>query len=102
MVPVRRIVLDVLKPHEPELVEFSQRIGEIEGVQAVNATLIELDRKVQNVRLTVEGEGLEYDTIQPVVDELGATVHSIDEVACGEYIVLEPSDSSLVHPSWLR
>lgn len=102
MAPTRRIVLDVLKPHDPELPEFAGELAEIENVDAVNVSVIEIDKQVSNVKLTLEGENLEYDPIQNVVQNLGGTIHSIDEVACGDYVVYEPTTSSLVRPAWLR
>lgn len=102
MAPVRRIVLDVLKPHDPEMLEFAQAVAEVEGVDAVDVSLIELDRKVQNVKLVAEGEDLDYERLGTAVEDQGATIHSIDEVACGEYLVDEAATTSLVKPAWLR
>jgi hypothetical protein len=87
MAPIRRLVIDVLKPHEPPLIEFTDHITETEAVDAATATLIELDQEVQNVKISIEGEELDFDTIEETVDHLGGTVHSIDEVACGDYVV---------------
>lgn len=87
MAPIRRLVIDVLKPHDPPLVEFTNRITETEGVDAATASLIELDKEVQNVKVTVEGESLTLETVEETVEHLGGTVHSVDEVACGEYVV---------------
>lgn len=102
MAPVRRIVLDVLKPHDPELLEFAQSVSDVEGVDAIDVSLIELDKKVQNVELVVEGEDLDYERLQRAVEDLGATIHSVDEVACGEYLIDDGTTASLVKPSWLR
>jgi hypothetical protein len=82
-------VLDVLKPHDPSLIDFVQHVTETERVDAATASLIELDKEVQNVKITVEGEDLDYGSIEEAVDDLGGTVHSIDQVACGEYVVEE-------------
>jgi hypothetical protein len=49
--------------------------------------LVELDREVQNVEVTVEGEGLNVGAIEETIDGLGGTVHSVDLVACGERLV---------------
>ncbi|WP_435346726.1 DUF211 domain-containing protein [Haloarchaeobius sp. HRN-SO-5] len=87
MAPVRRLVIDVLKPHEPPLVTFTQQLTDVDGIDGVTASLLELDQQVQNVKLTFEGASLEYETIREEVESLGATVHSVDEVACGETIV---------------
>ena len=87
MAPVRRIVVDVLKPHDPPLLEFARRVGDVEGVEGVNASLVELDNEVQNVKLTFEGETLAFEEIEATVERLGGTVHSVDQVACGERVV---------------
>jgi len=84
---LRRIVLDVLKPHDPPLLTFTERIDAVECVDAVVASLIELDQEVQNVKLTVEGEDLDYPAIEDAVGGLGGTVHSVDQVAYGERVV---------------
>lgn len=81
MTPVRRLALDVLKPHEPELLEFGRRIGDLDGVAGVNVAVIEIDREVQNVNLTIEGDDLDYGAIQDAIREQGATVHSVAESA---------------------
>jgi hypothetical protein len=87
MAPVRRLVVDVLKPHDPPLLEFARRTGDVEGVEGVSASLIELDNEVQNVKLTFEGETLDFDDIEATVERLGGTIHSVDQVACGERVV---------------
>ena len=87
MAPVRRLVVDVLKPHDPPLLEFAKRLGDVDSVQGVSASLIELDNEVQNVKLTFEGEAVDFDAVEAAVERLGGTVHSVDQVACGERVV---------------
>lgn len=87
MSTVRRLVVDVLKPHDPPLVAFTERVSATESVEAVTASLIELDQEVQNVKLTFEGEDLAFESIEETIQELGGTVHSVDQVGCGQYIV---------------
>ncbi|WP_255149207.1 DUF211 domain-containing protein [Halorarius halobius] len=87
MAQVRRLVIDVLKPHDPPLLEFTERVADLGGVAGASGSLIELDQEVQNVKLTVEGDELDYDAVRDRVETLGGTVHSVDQVACGEYVV---------------
>ena len=87
MVAVRRLVIDVLKPHDPPLVEFARRVSEVDSVEGISASLIELDNEVQNVKLTLEGTDLDVESVEKAVERIGGTVHSVDEVACGERIV---------------
>ncbi|WP_226013399.1 DUF211 domain-containing protein [Halomicrobium salinisoli] len=84
MLPVRRLVLDVLKPHEPPLPEFTTQLSDAESVEGVSASLLEHDKEVQNVEVTLSGEALTYESIEEAVEALGGTVHSVDQVACGE------------------
>jgi len=86
MARVRQIVVDVLKPHDPPLVEFTQRVADVDGVDGVRATVLEIDREVQNVELTVEGERLAFDAVEAAVDGQGGTVHSVDAVTCGDHV----------------
>jgi hypothetical protein len=87
MAPVRRVVVDVLKPHDPPLIAFTSRIADVESVAAVTSSLIELDNEVQNVKLTLEGEDVDFDSVDEAVGGLGGTIHSVDQVVCGEYVV---------------
>ena len=87
MTIVRRLVVDVLKPHDPPLVEFATQVADLDSVDGATVSLIELDKEVQNVKLTVEGEALDVTTVTTTVEELGGSIHSTDQVACGEYIV---------------
>jgi len=89
MVNVRRLVLDLLKPHDPDVVVFAESVAGCEGVAGVNAVLLETDKEVQNLKLTIEGEAIPVDLVHETVEDLGGTIHSIDEVVCGERIVEE-------------
>ncbi|MFB6135229.1 MAG: DUF211 domain-containing protein [Halobacteriaceae archaeon] len=86
---VRRLVLDLLKPHEPDLVVLAREVSDCEGVDGVNVTLLETDKEVQNVKLTVEGHGVDVDAVSETVTDLGGTVHSVDQVVCGDRLVEE-------------
>ncbi len=89
MAPVRRVVIDVLKPHEPPMEAFAREVGDADTVEGVAASLVELDKDVQNVKLTLEGADVDLDSVETVVEEQGGTIHSVDEVACGDYVVEE-------------
>ncbi len=77
---VSKIVLDVLKPHVPSLVEFSMELARIPGVSRVDAVLVEVDAETDSIKLTVEGRRIDYEKLESAVKRLGAAVHSIDQV----------------------
>lgn len=84
---LRRIVLDVLKPIEPNIVELVQRVAKLGGVDGVNITIYEVDHRVENAKITVEGNDLSFQELKVVIEENGAAIHSIDEVAAGKSII---------------
>jgi hypothetical protein len=84
---IRRIVLDVLKPHDPSIVELAQRIAGLPGVDGVNISIYEVDRKVENAKITVEGTDLDYGDITRLIEDAGGTVHSVDEAVAGKVLI---------------
>ncbi|MBS3750496.1 MAG: DUF211 domain-containing protein [Anaerolineales bacterium] len=82
-----RIVLDVLKPLEPNIVDMVQEVAQLEGVEGVNITIYEVDRRVENAKITVEGNDLSYSALEELIAENGGAIHSIDEVAAGKTII---------------
>lgn len=84
---VRRLVLDTLKPHEPNIIELAQQISELTGVDSVNISIYEIDRKVENAKITIEGMDIQYDEVATLIRELGGTIHSIDEAVAGQSII---------------
>jgi hypothetical protein len=94
---IRRLVLDVLKPHKPSVVELSEALSNIQGVEGVNVIIYEIDQQVENAKVIVGGIGISFEDIKSKLEELGATVHSVDEVAAGKRIIEEvrtPQDRS--------
>jgi hypothetical protein len=84
---VRRLVLDVLKPLEPTIIELAQRLSELSGVEAVNISIYEIDRRVENAKITIEGSDILYENVVETIQQNGGTVHSIDEVVAGKMII---------------
>ena len=80
MVKVKRIVLDVLKPHQPNGLEFASTIAEQVPGAGVKLTVTAVDEKTETVVIIIEGDGLSYDVIHDVISSQGGSIHSIDEV----------------------
>ncbi len=85
---LRRLVLDVLKPHSPSLPEFATRLGSLDGVKGVNVSLVEIDKDTETLKVTLEGD-LDYDLIRSAIEEWGGVIHSVDEVAAGDLLLKE-------------
>ena len=87
MARIRRIVLDVLKPHEPTSVEMASRLADLPGVDSVNLTIYEVDLKVENAKITIEGSHVDVEQAHTLIRELGGALHSVDEVVAGKAII---------------
>ena len=84
---IRRLVLDVLKPHEPQNTTFAIKLSEVENVAGVNVALSEIYQATESVKITIVGDDLDYTKIKKVIEDLGGVIHSIDEVVAGKVIV---------------
>lgn len=90
MPPVRRVVLDVLKPHDPKIVEFTQQVGKESSVEGVTSKLVDIEEEVRTLRITLEGEELDVESIEERITDLSGSIHSVDEVSCGQTVVEDP------------
>lgn len=86
---IRRLVLDVLKPHHPSTIELAGKLSVVDGVTGVNIGLYEVDQRTENIKITIEGDNIEYEVVKKEIEKLGAVIHSIDEVAAGSLLVEE-------------
>jgi len=84
---VLRLVLDVLKPHNPSIIQMADELSELSGIEAVNISIYEMDTRVENAKITLEGDDISFDAVQKVIGEIGGAVHSIDEVVAGRMII---------------
>ncbi len=77
---VRRLVLDVLKPHQPNVLEFARTIASASNKCQVRVTVLEVDENTETIQVVVEGDRIDFEAIQSSISELGGSLHSIDEV----------------------
>jgi hypothetical protein len=87
MSKIRRLVLDTLKPHEPTIIEWASLLSEPDGISSVNISIYEIDHKVENAKVTIEGEDISYGKVRQLIQDMGGTIHSIDEVVAGRDII---------------
>ncbi len=80
MVSVKKLVLDVLKPHHPNALEFSRVIAEVGNDYHVRLMVNEVDERTETLQIIVEGSAIDFDAIQTAINNLGGSLHSIDEV----------------------
>lgn len=84
---IRRLVLDTLKPLELSIVDLARQLSELEGIGAVNISIVEIDHKVENAKITIEGEDINNKIVFKFLEDQGTSIHSIDEVVAGRTII---------------
>ena len=80
MVSVKKIVLDVLKPHQPNALEFSRTIAEAGDNYRVHLMVLEMDENTETVQIEISGSNIDFESIQSAISSMGGSLHSIDEV----------------------
>jgi len=80
MIAVKRLVLDVLKPHQPNALEFSRAIAAVGPDYRVRLTVIEMDEHTETLQMVIEGGAVDFDAVQASISAMGGSLHSIDEV----------------------
>ena len=80
MAKIKRMVLDVLKPRHPNIIDFATAIADLATQCRVIVTVEEVDDKTESVMVTIEGDSLDLEAIQQSIQALGGSLHSIDEI----------------------
>ncbi len=77
---IKNLVLDVLKPHSPPLPEFASFLTELDGIERVDITLVEMDEKTESLKVELSGVSIDYEALKEHVGKQGAVIHSVDHV----------------------
>lgn len=80
MAIVTRLLLDVLKPHQPNALTFASTVADACGGCKVTISVLERDEKTETTLLAIEGQALDFDVISAAINQLGGSMHSVDEV----------------------
>ena len=80
MPAIKRIVLDVLKPHQPNALEFASSLATLGEDYNVKLKVTEVDERTESTVIILEGVSLDFARIENAIIEMGGSVHSIDEV----------------------
>lgn len=80
MTQVKRLILDILKPHKPNALDFATSLAELAEDLEVTLTVTAVDEKTESVEMLLLGSDINFERVSERIKELGGTVHSIDEV----------------------
>ena len=80
MTKIKRLVLDVLKPHHPDVLDFARAVAGSGSDYRVNIKVVEMDEKTETLEVIIEGSDITLESIVTVINDLGASLHSMDGV----------------------
>lgn len=84
--PIKLLVLDILKPHKPNIVEFSETMTNANGIKSLDISVYAVDEKTESIKMVIEGDSLDFEVIRKNIEDFGAVIHSVDKVAAGKKI----------------
>ena len=95
--PVKIIVLDVLKPHKPNILELGKVLCADKSVDSVNISVYAVDEKTESLKMILEGGDVDFERVKSLLENNGAVIHSMDKVILGKRSILEaPKISDLL------
>ncbi len=80
MAMIKHIVLDVLKPHLPNTLDFAIALADQLGNSRVEVTVIEIDQQTDSLEVRIQAEAIDFAAVTEIITGLGASIHSIDQV----------------------
>jgi hypothetical protein len=89
-VPVKMLVLDVLKPHKPNILDFGKRICTEKSIEAATISVYAVDEKTESLKIVLEGQNIDFDKIKDILEDQGGVIHSMDKVVLGRKTLGEP------------
>jgi len=79
-VAIKRMIMDVLKPREVSLVEFTSTVCKAGGVEEVDVIVREVDAMTETIKLTLLGSSIRFDDVTKTLKEQGMAIRGIDEI----------------------
>ena len=80
MAMIKHVVLDVLKPHLPNTLDFAVALTDQLTDSRVEVTVIEIDEQTDSLEVRIESRAIDFDAVAEVITGLGASIHSVDQV----------------------
>lgn len=87
--PVKVIVVDVLKPYEPSILDLGRAICANKSVTNANISVYANDEKTENVKIIIDGKDIDYNAVKKIIERHGAVIHSLDKVVLGSKHLIE-------------
>ena len=76
-----------MSPAQQSIVDLVEVLSGNENVSSVDITLSELEKNVEDFKVTMEGNGLDFEKIRATINEFGAVIRNVDNVISAEEFI---------------
>jgi hypothetical protein len=90
-----KLVLDVMSPAQQSMVDLVERLNIIEGISQVDITLQELEKNVEDFKVTLDGYGFDYEKVKEALKDFGAVIRNLDSMTSAKQYALHKDDDKL-------
>ena len=80
MISVKNLVLDVLKPHKPNILEFGRIICADKSIDEAEISVYAVDERTESVKIVLTGKNIDFERIKKFIETNGGVIHSMDKV----------------------
>jgi len=88
-----KIVLDVMSSAQQSIIDLVEILSQNANVSRVDITLTELEMKIEDFKVTMEGNGLDFEKIRNSIEEFGARIRNVDNViSADEFVSTQDND----------
>jgi hypothetical protein len=84
-----------MSPAQQSMVDLVGRLNKIEGISQVDITLQELEKNVEDFKVTLDGYDLNYERIREALKDFGAVIRNVDSITSAKQYVPHKDDDKL-------
>jgi hypothetical protein len=88
-------MLDVMSPAQQSVVDLAEKLNKIDGITQVDITLQELEKNVEDFKVTLDGYGLDFEKIKEIIKDFGAVIRNVDNITSARQYAPNKGDDKL-------
>jgi len=77
------------------MVDLVEKLNKIDGISQVDIVLSELEKNVEDFKISIEGYGLNYENIREVIKDFGAVIRNVDSITSSKRQISHKDDDKL-------
>jgi hypothetical protein len=92
---ITKIVLDVMSPAQQSIIDLVEKLNSLDGISQVDVAVQELEKNVEDLKVTLDGYGLNYGSIAEMIKDFGAVIRNVDCITSAKEHSQRGGDESL-------